>query len=166
MTALTCYSIWLMPSGEINDELRQTISKLSQQYATPMFPPHVTLLGNLSGGEKDLSSQTQRLAARIRPFQVTLTTVDYLDEYFRCLFLRAEETPTLLEAGRAARIIFHREQDPIFLPHLSLMYGNFDIEIKKQIVESIGHEFNRSFWVSHLRLFSTTGEPKDWYRVQ
>jgi 2'-5' RNA ligase len=155
-----------MPSGEINDELRQTISKLSLQYATPMFPPHVTLLGTLSGEEKHLSSQTQRLAARIRPFQVTLTTVDYLDEYFRCLFLRAEATPTLLEADRAARIIFHREQDPIFLPHLSLMYGNFDIETKKQIVESIGHEFNRSFWVRHLRLFSTTGEPKDWYRVQ
>jgi 2'-5' RNA ligase len=163
---MTHYSIWLMPSGKINDELSGMVSQLSHQFATPVFPPHVTLIGNLDGSEIELISQTQQLASLLESFWVNLTVVDYLDEYFRCLFLRAEETLALLEANRQARIIFHREQDPKYLPHLSLMYGNFAGEIKTKIVASIGREFNQLISVSHLHLFSTTDQPKNWYRVQ
>jgi 2'-5' RNA ligase len=160
------YSIWLMPSGKINDELSEMIAQLSHQFATPLFPPHVTLIGNLNGSETELSLQTQQLAARMASFWVKLTAVDTLDEYFRCLFLRVEETLPLLDANQQARKIFQREQDAKFLPHLSLMYGNFDYETKTKIIASIGREFNQLFSVSQLHLFSTTGEPKVWYRVQ
>jgi 2'-5' RNA ligase len=164
--ASTGYSIWLMPTGNVRDELSKTISQLSHQYATPVFPPHVTLIGNLLGGEKELSSQTQQLAARIRAFEISLTTIDFLDEYFRCLFLRAAETPPLLEAHQMARALFHREQEPRFMPHLSLLYGHFDAETKQQIIQAIGRGFRKTFSATALHLFSTTGEPKDWYRVQ
>ncbi len=166
MTKAIGLSLWLQPSGELYTELSTTISQLSKQYATPVFPPHVTLLGDLIGDEKEIISQAQQLASRLRPFQVTLTTVDYLDVYFRCLFLRAEETPALLQANRAARSIFHREQDPKFMPHLSLLYGNFAVETKKQMIESIGQDFNKTFSVNSLHLLSTNGEPKDWYEVK
>jgi 2'-5' RNA ligase len=82
------------------------------------------------------------------------------------LFLRAEETPALLEANQEARTIFHHQQDAKFLPHLSLMYGNFDIEAKTRFLASIGREFNKTFSVDQIHLFFTSGEPKDWYRVQ
>ena len=166
MTTPSKYSIWLMPNGKIASELSKTISQLSIQYTAPLFPPHMTLIGDIYDGEKEMIAQTQQLASRIRAFQVTLTTVDYLDVYFRCLFLRAEETPALLEANRVARDIFHREQEPRFMPHLSLLYGNFDVETKKQIIQAIGREFRRTFPVTALHLYSTTGETKEWYRVQ
>lgn len=155
-----------MPTGEIASELSKTISQLSKQYSAPLFPPHMTLMGDIYDSEKEMIERTQQLASRIHPFQVTLTTVDYLDVYFRCLFLRAEETPALLQANQVARTIFHREQEPRFMPHLSLLYGNFDVETKKQMIETIGREFRRTFPVTVLHLFSTTGETKEWYRVQ
>ncbi len=166
MTTSTGYSIWLMPTGDVRDELSKTISQLSALYATPVFPPHVTLIGNLAGNVAELSSQTQQLASRTRKFEITLAKIDYLDEYFRCLFVQAEETPALGEAIRTARIIFHREQDAKFMPHLSLMYGSFNAETKKQIVQAVGREFSRGFPVKSVHLFSTKGEPKDWYPVQ
>ncbi len=135
MSTITYHSIWLMPSGKINDELSRLISQLSQQYAAPVFPPHVTLLGELTGAEKELAAQTRQLAAGLQPFQVNLTVVDVLDAYFRCLFLRAEETPALLAANRQARQLFKREQDPKFMPHLSLLYGDFDRATKDRIIE-------------------------------
>jgi 2'-5' RNA ligase len=160
------HSIWLMPSGKINDDLSTKISQLSHQYATPVFPPHITLLGELNGNGSELAAQMLHLAARICPIQVTLTKADFLDDYFRCLFLRVEETPTLLQANQEARAIFHREQDPKFMPHLSLMYGNFDAGTKKPLVASIGLEFNQTFSVSQLHLFSISADPADWRRVQ
>ena len=166
MTRSIGLSLWLQPSGELYDELGKMISQLSSKYGAPIFPPHVTLLGDLLGDEKEITTQAQQLASRLEPFQITLTTVDYLDSYFRCLFVHAEETPALVEANRLARNIFHREQDPRFMPHLSLMYGTFDDETKKRIIESIGREFNKSFPVDRIHLLSCNGEPKDWYRVQ
>lgn len=166
MTTSIGHSLWLMPLGQVYDELSRTISELSKEYAAPVFQPHVTLLGDLIGDEKEITLQAQQLASRIRPFQVTLTTVDYLDTYFRCLFLRAEESPALVEANRVARNIFHREQDDKFMPHLSLLYGNFEVETKKRIIETIGREWAKSFPVNRIHLLSCNGEPKNWYRVQ
>jgi 2'-5' RNA ligase len=142
------------------------ISRLSRQYATPVFPPHITLIGNLVGSEKELSSQAQQLATRVRAFEITLTTIGYLDEYFRCLFIQAAETAALVEADRTARTTFHREQDAKFMPHLSLMYGDLNAETKRRIVVSIRGEFDIAFPVRSIHLFSTNGEPKHWYRVQ
>ncbi len=155
-----------MPSGNIHAELRELIAQLSQRYAGPVFPPHLTLLGNLSGSEKELIIQTQALAARTRPFPVILTTAGYLSEYFQCVFLQAEATSALLEANRLARNLFQLRQDPEFAPHLSLLYGIINTRTKQQIIASIGPEFPRSFMVHTVYLFSTAGDPKDWRQVE
>lgn len=160
------YSIWLMPSGKVFDKLSDKISQLSQQFATPVFPPHITLLGDLNGNGPELAAQMDQLVARIRPIMVTLTKADFLDEYFRCLFLQVEKTPALLQAHQETSTIFNREQDQKFMPHLSLMYGNFDAGTKKRLVESIGLEFKQTFSVSQLHLFSITSEPGDWRCIQ
>ncbi len=160
------YSIWMMPSGKIYDRLSDKISQLCHQYATPFFPPHITLLGDLNSSVIDLAAQMLNLVAHIRPFQVTLTKADYLDEYFRCLFLRVEESASLLQAHQVTRACFHREQDQKYMPHMSLMYGNFDAGMKQRLVASIGLEFNLTFSVSQLHLYSITKDPADWRCVQ
>jgi 2'-5' RNA ligase len=154
-----------MPSGSLKDELSALITQLSRTHAAPLFPPHMTLLGELEGGERELVAKTRQLAGQLSPFTVHLTTVDFLDQYFRCLFLRGEETPALVEANRQARLLFQREQDPPFMPHLSLLYGDFDAAFKQKIIAAIGREFDRSFTAGELHLYSTTGETKDWRRV-
>ncbi len=165
MIEITSYSIWLMPSRNTHAELSNLIARLSQRYAAPVFPPHVTLLGNLNGNKKELVAQAETLAARIRPFPVNLTTAGYLNEYFRCVFLQAEATPALLEANRLARNLFLHRQDSEFMPHLSLLYGIFNARTKQQIITSIGPELPRSFMVHTVYLFSTAGDPKDWRQV-
>jgi 2'-5' RNA ligase len=166
MTSAKGCSIWLMPTGHVCEELSKTIFRLSNQYATPRFPPHVTLIAGLTGDDKELLTQTSLLASRIRPLEIVLTTMHYLDEYFKCLFFRVEETPALLEANRTARTIFHRERDPGFMPHLSMVYGSFDLETKRQMVQIIGTGFNGTFRAGSVHLYSTHGEPEDWRRVQ
>ena len=166
MTPSHRYSIWLRPSGEIDDELSELIARLSRQFATSAFPPHVTLLGELEGDENALGALAARLAGTLAPFDVTLTTLNYLSDYYRCLFIQAAATPALLAASDEARRIFGREQDPPFMPHLSLMYGDFDIETKQRIIASLGRGHRAEFRASALHLFCTTGDPRNWRRVQ
>lgn len=160
------YSLWLMPSGKIYTRLSSIISKLSRNYKTPDFEPHVTLLGGLMGAKEEIIGKTSNLTGHIKPYQLTLTKVDYLDEYFRCLFIKVKKTKLVIDANLEASNFFEYKQYQAYLPHLSLMYGNLPTEVKKEIITKIGKSFAISFKATSIHLFSTQGEPADWYRVK
>lgn len=160
------YSLWLMPTGRVYSELTRLIFRLSREWSTDNFEPHVTLLGGLLDSEEAILSKTSQLAAWIRPYEIKLTTMDYLDEFFRCLFFRVETTESVMDANLKARNLFKRRRDPKHGPHLSLMYGNFGPPVKEKIIADIGCESNLRFKVRTIHVYSTTGKPRDWFRVR
>jgi 2'-5' RNA ligase len=161
------FSIWLMPYGDVRNHLAELISRLAVGSKTPVFEPHVTLLGSLIAPMSEVLSQTSELAKSIHPGVLKLTTVDFLDQFFRSVFIRVEKTQYIMDANSRARVIFNRLHDSDYLPHLSLVYGKIPMEEKKaMIAEEIGSDFNIVFEVRSLHLFSTYGEPKDWHRVE
>ena len=160
------FSLWLMPSGDLYEALAHTILRLSRVYQTPAFEPHVTLLGELTEPEAEVLSKTQHLASLIRPCEIRLSRADYLSDYFRCLFLRVEETKPVMEANLKARKVFNRYRDPKYMPHLSLMYGSLGPGVKETIVPRVGDYFDKRFEVRSVHLFLTEDEPRDWYRVR
>lgn len=166
MTRTEGYSLWLMPSGDVYNKLATLISRLSQEYSTPNFIPHVTLLGEIMGSREEILSSTSRLATLIPPYEINLTVLAYLKEYFKSLFIKVEETTDVMNANLKARKIFNRQPDPKYMPHLSLMYGDFSRRTKEEIIVRIGEGFKISFKARSIHLFSTNGEPRDWYRVK
>ncbi len=155
-----------MPSGDVYDRLASLISQLSEERSAPSFQPHVTLIGGLMGPEEDIVSKTLQLVSVVRPLMIRLTRAEYLDEYFRCLFVRMEETEEVKGANLRAREIFGRQLDPQYMPHLSLMYGRFLPSDKQGIIATLGQSLALSFVASCIHLFSTDGDPKDWCRVR
>jgi 2'-5' RNA ligase len=166
MPRLTKYSLWLMPTGKLLTRLTQMIEELSRDRQELCFEPHVTLLGTILGSQPDFSSKTRQLASMIKPYDIQLDRVEYLDEFFRSLFVRVKPTGSVLEANRKARLIFQQSQDPEYLPHLSLMYGDFPTAAKEEVLAKIGREFRHRFKVRAIYLCLTEGEPKDWHRVE
>ena len=162
------FSLWLMPTGKAYDKLKGLISKLSKKHSAPNFEPHVTLLGDIVEPEESALAKTGQLASCTNPFKIKLTGVKYLDEYFRCLFIRAEESDEIMQANRKAQEIFNKKQGQKFMPHLSLMYGNFPAETKEEIIAEIGKEFDTSFEAKsiHLILASKKIGPKDWKKIK
>jgi 2'-5' RNA ligase len=157
------YSIWLMPSGEVLRRLRGLIAWLSERYSTALFEPHVTLIGGLPGA--DIVSKASRLASLIRPHEVRLKGIEHRDEYYRCLYIRVEETEDVARAEEMARLVFGRRDDRPYMPHLSLMYGGFPTHVKEDIIRGIG-ELETSFVPDSIHLFSTLGEPAEWRRIR
>lgn len=160
------YSIWLIPTGEVYWKLAEIISQLSKKYSTPNFEPHLTLIGDLLGSEGEIISKTSKLADLFKSFEIKLKRADYFDEYFKCLFIRAEKSKEIIEANNITREIFNLNPDPEYMPHLSLMYGNLSPETKEEILADLGKEFDISFEVKSVHLFSTTGEVKNWHKVK
>jgi 2'-5' RNA ligase len=155
-----------MPTGRVYYSLAKTIAQLSREHLVCKFEPHVTLLGGLSDSIEEISTRTYQLANSIQPYETRLGNTDYLDDFYKCLFIRVQPSRPVMEANLKARKIFVRNRDPKYMPHLSLMYGDFTPATKETIIARIGREFNLRFEVRAIYLYSTKGEPKDWYRIQ
>ena len=159
------YSVWLMPEDEIYAKLNSTIRQLSKPYSTPEFEPHVTVIGTLTGDEQTLIEKMEDLAGIMTPFPIKLMDLDFLNEYFRCLFIRIEQTAAVMGANTRARTIFDQSRSADYMPHLSLMYGDIDTGVKKAIISTIGKDLRGTFPVNDLHLYSTRGAPEHWYKV-
>jgi 2'-5' RNA ligase len=68
-------------------------------------------------------------------------------------------------AEEMARLVFGRQDDRPYMPHLSLMYGEFPVYLKEEIISRIG-ELEMSFTPESIHLFSTLGEPAGWHRIR
>jgi 2'-5' RNA ligase len=154
-----------MPTGEVRQRLAGTIFDLSRECAAPTFEPHVTLAGGIVGPAREVASKMRDLARQIPPFPVRLTALDYLDEYFRCLFVRVATTRPIMTANKAAREVFCLENQPPFMPHLSLLYGDLPSSVKERIIVSLGRRFDLEFRARSLHLYLIKGAPQAWRPV-
>ena len=160
------YSLWLMPTGEVYNKFSDLIRRLAMEYSSPIFEPHVTLLGELMQSEEDIIRKTGQLAEGKEPFPVTLTTIDYQDFYFRALFVKVEETEPLILLHNRTKEVFGMQNIQVYMPHLSLLYGNFPQTAKERIIEGIGRNHPAQFTVNNIHLFKTGKQVNTWYKVK
>ena len=160
---MVSYSIIFVPKGKTFQKFSKIIAILAKKNSAPEFKPHVSLIGNIRLPEKEVLSKSRLLASKMRSFEIRLGKVDYLDMYFRSLFVRAEISREISEADSLARKYFLREKDPPYMPHLSLLYGNFSRERKEGIIQQIGKEFKDKFLADKIEVWAVPGiDPAEW----
>lgn len=159
------YSLWIRPFGDTAFRLQQRIKELGETYNAPVFEPHVTLLGGLERGKTELVQLTDTLAGSLHPFDITLDKAGYLDRFYQCLFIHAVKSEPLMNARKMAERLFGHEDPREFMPHLSLLYGDFSRDRKERILNTIGREFHITFNARNLLLINTTGKPGNWKKI-
>ncbi len=163
------YSLWLVPEGVVLEYLQGIILDLSMKYETPMFEPHVTLIGEMNCGLGEASEYASQIARRLRPFYVELGMPCRGDTYFKALFAEIKETPELMEANKIAQEVCGTKQ--AYKPHLSLLYsllhGDLDEEVLRGTLHYLRNKFQSGggFPVTTLFLYQTEGEPWHWHRI-
>jgi 2'-5' RNA ligase len=165
LAAVERFSLWFMPAGEVYARLSTIIRQLSSRCGAPEFLPHVTLLGSLAGRRHEVTCQCQEVAASIRPFTIRLGELAFLNEYYRCLFLRAALSAPLRHAHQVACQEFNCGRQAAFMPHLSLLYGNYPLSLKREIIAEIGPRLDLQFKVRSVHLYQTQDDPMKWRRV-
>jgi 2'-5' RNA ligase len=162
MSSIEKFSLWLVPPKDVHQAFEQLILRLSERHSAPVFGPHVTLLGGISGEEKEIASVAEWLTTGLSPLEIGFSRIEYLDEYYRCLYLRAEDTGELTAACRKAEAAFGLKHSRPFMPHLSLMYGDYPATLKEEIISEIGSGFPRGFKAESLSLYRTGDGPETW----
>lgn len=151
-----------MPTGEEYNRFANLIKKLAKEYNGPIFQPHVTLLGGIMLPEAEIIKRIKQLVLGQKPFIVNLEEIDYQDFYFRTLFVKAKKTNPLLSLHNRSKNTFKMWDVLSYMPHLSLLYGNFPKEVKERIIKDIGRNQSSRFEISSMHLIKG-GEVDDWH---
>lgn len=165
MSTAKGYSIWLIPSEEIHDELSGLLHRLSQQFNSPIFEPHITLIPGIEEPIEIIKRKTKQLANNCGYFTIEFSNFGFSDEYFKSLYLNVKYSEELFRAYDEANKIFDRLNSPPFHPHLSLFYGNMNQNEKDKIILENRNLLDISFEVKQLNLYSTKGFSSDWFRI-
>jgi 2'-5' RNA ligase len=160
------YSLWLMPGGSAREALQGTIRSLGGRFRSPLFEPHVTLLSKVTGEEAAVIEKAGALASALAPVEIRLTRADHRGEYFRCFFILVDPSPAVMGAHETAKRVFGIESGEAYLPHLSLVYGEFTPEQKAGALGTAAAFSGLAFTADKIYLYRTQGEVKDWKRVE
>ena len=85
-------TLWLMPDKKTYLKIGQLIAELSSVHNTPRFEPHVTLISGITDDVETALLKTQKLAADNNILKASLTGVEYLEYFYRCLFFRTDDS--------------------------------------------------------------------------
>ena len=160
------YSLWLMPTEAIYQEFSRLISQLAKENSSIEFQPHITLIGNVEAREEEMIMKTREVASLIHPYPVKLLDIGYTNYYYRALYLNVQPSSEVLTAYQVAREIFPDASNTSYMPHLSLLYGDFPIVVKEQIIRKIGNNFTHEFEAHTLYLYLTEGAASDWEKIE
>jgi 2'-5' RNA ligase len=83
-------------------------------------------------------------------------------------FIVAERNIALLHAYSRASSIFGMGKRFRFLPHISLLYGRFNVATKRKIIARLHGSCDVSFRVNsiHVVLSSSNTDPKHWRKLR
>ena len=189
------HSLWLVPSTEATKIAYQTIvNETAAQLGTESFTPHITLLAAIRTNATDVVARTKALASVLTPYTFHLETISYKDAYFQCVFAKFYDDTNangsnVMEANALARRYFpEKVNDPPYMPHLSLVYGNQFTKqqkeeeliptLKSKIFPPTNNTNNNTttttimmmtttkIHVNAMEVWSTQGYVSEWYLVE
>ena len=159
------HSLWIVPTGKALDTFVKINKELSQKYDAPIFEPHMTLIGNLEINQEECLQKSGILASLIKPFSIRFKIAKCLDKYYRCVFAKADESAQLINAAKLAKQIFYDNGEE-FIPHISLLYGDYSMDLRKTIVKSLNFDVEFMFEKLIVTNSSKFSKISDWKIIE
>jgi 2'-5' RNA ligase len=159
-------AVWIPPTGAGLQIIEDLIRKVQKHSYAPSPRPHLTLLKGIERTRDSAELKLKKLAQNLRPFDMRLGAIDWRQEYFRALFVTVESNADLTDANRAAHTIFEMNPPEPFEPHISLVYGDFSDERRRQLVRESGKVPDVTFTADRVQLVTAArGIPLAEWRV-
>jgi hypothetical protein len=157
-------SLWLVPGGAAGVRLAGRIETLARALETPVFAPHVTLVGGVVRPEREVRAACADLARALPSVTIRLGAIEARQDYFRCVVVRVAESGPL----RRARVAATRALGvaaTAFAPHLSLVYGDLSTGRRAAARRLAAAAGRGGFLARRLELWRTAGEVREWRLV-
>lgn len=157
------YSIWIIPPEPIFNQLSKVISELSSKYRCPIFGPHLTILGNIDHELSEIKRVVEKIVSDLDNLNLSFGPVSFSTTYFQSVLIRINSTAKLMRLHFDIKKLL-KDENIVYMPHISLMYGNHDMETRERI--ALGLNFHlRSFIAKQVVIIPEKPKPIDWKPV-
>jgi 2'-5' RNA ligase len=148
---------------KIDSKLFALIKELSASYGGPVFMPHLTILSSVRGEEKEIHIKTKELAGSINPIKAELGEISYSTTHFQNIFVRVKANPEIMNAHLLAREIFGLvDKNAFYMPHISLLYGDQDMQQRQIIANSLNFKIEPEYLINKIMLVPYADSPTSW----
>ena len=154
------YSIWVIPPEPVFTRLSEIITDLSLRYKSPLFKPHMTVLGSIDQELNKIKEAVEKVAANNGDLKLSLGPISFSTTYFQSVFVRINSTAKLIQLNLDIKKLLHIENN-VYMPHISLIYGNHDMKIRDEIATKIQLQ-NFVFTANEIVVIPDDAEPSKW----
>uniref|UniRef100_A0A5B7C2D0 Putative RNA ligase/cyclic nucleotide phosphodiesterase family protein n=1 Tax=Davidia involucrata TaxID=16924 RepID=A0A5B7C2D0_DAVIN len=157
------YSVWGLPPEDVRERLKKLMGGLRSEFGGPEFEPHVTIVGAISLTEDDAREKFRSACEGLKAYGASVEKVATGTFFYQCVFLLLHPTAEVMEASKHCTGHFGYKNSTLYMPHLSLLYGDLSEEEKKKAqekAESLDQSINGlNFQITRLALYKTeTGD--------
>lgn len=161
LRSLKGISLWLLPSPEGSNILRALIQGCSVSLGSPVFEPHVTLLGESDKTPAFLAKLVRDIAAARLPLRLRFGRIEASADAYRSLYLSVKRNAGLDTMAAALRRQAGGKSAGDFFPHLSLCYGAPAPE-DRSVLNRSWKSADRIMVFDRIAVVATEGQPPDW----
>lgn len=164
----TGYSLWLEPEKgtEAYISLHDLIQRLARDIGSPVFPPHVTVLGGVQGDYMRTLSRSELVALRNDPFEVRLGKLGSQNEHLRGFYSEVDQTEPVMMLNKKAAGVFGLRKN--YFPHLSLSYFDHKDSHAPDRLRQATAGLDLSKWnfvARSVKLYRTEGPVSEWCKL-
>jgi len=163
--AVKGHSIWLLPEKQAFEYYQAVIHRLAKEAATPIFGPHITLLGQIPGPVNQIQKSLEKLLNDRKAFDLELDQIELSDTFYRSIILLVKENAELEQLYTRSLDRFNMVDKEIFVPHLSLLYSHLSRERKMELLRDVEIPLPALIKITDVVLMQTMGGPLEWVEV-
>ena len=175
------YSLWLLPSAGTDLEyMKSVIAHTAEELETEAFLPHLSVLAGMTDrSEEWLFEKMDMLEKRLSHNfddiftpHLALHGLGARDLFFQCVYAHPVLTKSITGLNKVACEVFERDgngcgYDSEYMPHLSLIYGDLDVDTKGKAMADLAIDvIGKKFHFGNLQLWKTEGLHTDWKCVK
>jgi hypothetical protein len=153
------FGLWLCADGEVEGRLSAAISDLAARFGGSAFSPHLTLAAGFGTREAAIeAAHSARL--ELGDIELCFSEVESTAEYYRALYLRADEH-AVLSACHERLVQRTQRSDRAFIPHVSLFYGDLGLR-RAEALDAARALVPISTWPAAIEVWELRGPLAAW----
>ena len=152
------WSVWLCPDSISQLATQQLVNDCCGQFNLPVFEPHITLFGRVETDPVPTFTFFEKLVRVFEPITLNVLGIKKGILPWKAIYLQMEKSDQLVLLQNKVNLYLNGYRCYEFDPHVSLAYGNLDINETE--LSSIS--FPETITFSSVALGTTPDEITDW----
>ena len=154
------YAIWCLFEKNDKEYLSEIISKLSNQYGSPIFTPHVTVYGLVDTSLEVLDKIVLDSINSTKSFDIEKNTISFSEDFWKTLFIEFNSNASMLKINKNLTKHLSEFAKYELKPHASLIYKEMNHEEKQGLSDTL--EIKNSFHITGIGIQEFSERIEEW----